>query len=100
MVYNDLEMESKYRSDLVDLFGNPDGSRRGYLGSMDRPLCWDWGPTGFRKIINIMHSLSGKNPHAFPPFYKSNIMHRENIVQNLIENDIIDSPPQMLYVFK
>jgi hypothetical protein len=99
-IYNDLEVQSKYRSDLFDLFGSPDGTRRGYLGSRKDPLCWDWGTTGFRKIINIMHTLSGADPNNFPSFYESKIMRKAGIVRALVENGIIDSSPQMLYVFK
>ena len=100
VVYNDLEMESKYRSDLVDLFGSPDGFRRGYLDSITRPLSWDWGISGFRKIIHIMYSLSGQSPEGFNSFYKQEIMHRDNIVETLVKKEIIDSLPEMLYVFK
>lgn len=93
-------MKSKYRSDLFDLFGNPDGSKRGYLGSKNEPICWDWGINGFRKIINIMHSLSGADPKKFQSFYDSKIIHKDNVVQTLLNNNIIDASPQMLYVFK
>lgn len=99
-VYNYLEVGSDYRSDLVDLFGTPDGSRKGYIGSIDRPLRWDWGETGFRKIINILYYLSGQAPNSFEQFFTSSIRHSENIVQALLANRIIDRHPQMLYVFK
>jgi len=99
-VYNDLEMESRYRSDLVDLFGSPDGLRKGYLGSITRPLSWDWGISGFRKIIQILYSLSGQPLEGFESFYQQEIMRRDNIVQTLVKRKIIDSSPEMLYVFK
>jgi hypothetical protein len=99
-IYNNLSIKSGYRSDLVDLFGTPDGFQKGYLGSLRKPLTWDWGTTGFRKIINIMHSLSGQDPNAFKKFYRSEIMHNENIIQRLIIKNIINENPQMLYIFK
>jgi len=100
IVYNFLEVGSRYRSDLVDLFGTPDGSRKGYLGSIDRPLHWDWGETGFRKLINIIYSLSGQDPNAFESFYLSNILRKEHILRSLVATHIIDNSPLMLYVFK
>ena len=100
VVYNFVEVESAYRSDLVSLFGNPDGSRRGYLGSTDKPLCWDWGTTGFGKLIKILYSLSGFDQNTFPDFYDSKIRHTEKIVQTLVADRILDGPPHMLYVFK
>lgn len=54
-IYNYIEVGGDYHSDLVDLLGTPDGSRKGYIGSIDRPLRWDWGETGVRKIINIIY---------------------------------------------
>jgi len=58
-VYNDLEFDSFFRSDLVDLFGTPDGAKKGFIGSSSKSLCWDWGETGFCKISNIIYFLSG-----------------------------------------
>lgn len=68
-VYNLLEYDSDFRSDLMDLFGTPDGSKTGFIGSSNKPLCWDWGETGFRKIINIIYVLSGGHSD-FEEFYK------------------------------
>lgn len=99
-IYNFLEVDSDYRSDLVDLFGTPDASRKGYLGSISKPLSWDWGDTGFKKIINIMYCLSNHDPNGFESFLLSNIRHKDKIVQALISNHIIDKPPRMLYVFR
>ena len=100
VVYNDLEMESRYRSDLVELFGSPDGLRKGYLGSTTRPLSWDWGVSGFRKIVQILYSLSGQPLEGFESFYRQEIMHKNDIVQTLVKKQIVDSSPEMLYVFK
>lgn len=99
-VYNLLEVDSNYRSDLVDLFGTPDGSRKGYIGTIDKPLCWDWGDTGFKKSINILYILSDKSSTSFNEFFSSKIFHKECIIQTLKSNQIIDANPQMLYVFK
>jgi hypothetical protein len=95
-----LERESYYRSDLVDLFGTPDGSKKGYIGSKDKPLCWDWGTTGFKKITQILHFLSGEIDSSFDQFYSSKIAHKENIIRTLKSDGIIDANPQMLYIFK
>lgn len=100
VVYNFLEVGSAYRSDLVDLFGTPDGSKKGYLGSIHRPLRWDWGETGFRKIISIICALSGRKPDSFEKYFLSKVRHKENIIQTLVADHIIDGPPAMLYVFK
>ena len=99
-VYNLLERESYYRSDLVDLFGTPDRSKTGYIGSKDKPLCWDWGTTGFRKITQILYFLSGEIDSSFDQFYSSKIAHKENIIRTLKSDGIIDANPQMLYLFK
>jgi hypothetical protein len=99
-VYNLLEVGSSYRSDLVDLFGTPDGSQKGYIGTIDKSLCWDWGETGFGKIIKILYTLSGKAPTSFEEFYRSTIYRKQDIIKSLIANKIIDHNPQMLYVFK
>jgi hypothetical protein len=98
-VYNLLEVGSSYRSDLVDLFGTPDGSKKGFIGSSEKFLCWDWGETGFRKITNILYCLSRKK-EGFEEFYRQNILRKNNIIQVLIDNKIIDQKPQMLYIFK
>jgi hypothetical protein len=84
VVYNFVEIESAYRSDLVSLFGNPDGSKRGYLGSTDKPLCWDWGTPGFGNLIKILYSLSGFDQNTFPDFYDSKIRHTEKIDKNIL----------------
>ena len=98
-VYNLLEYDSDFRSDLVDLFGTPDGSKKGFIGSSNKPLCWDWGETGFRKIINIIYVLSGGHSD-FEEFYKLHIHGKTNILQSLITQQVIDRQPQMLYLFK
>lgn len=95
-----MEVDSNYRSDLVDLFGTPDGSRKGYIGTIDKSLCWDWGDTGFKKSIKILYILSGKSSTSFNEFFSSQIFHKERIVQSLKSDQIIDANPQMLYVFK
>jgi hypothetical protein len=100
VLYNFLEGGSPYRSDLVSLFGNPDGSRRGYLGSTNKPICWDWGTTGFGKLIKILYSFSRSDQKTFSDFYESKIRHAENIVQTLIAGHVLDGFPHMLYVFK
>jgi hypothetical protein len=99
-VYNSLGVGSDYRSDLVDLFGTPDSSKKGYIGTIDRPIRWDWGETGFRKIINIIYVLSGQDPESFGSFFASQIQRKQKIVQSLVANRIIDDFPYMLYVFK
>lgn len=99
-VYNLLETKSYYRSDLVDLFGTPDGSKKGYIGSIDRAITWDWGIAGFKKTMNIIYVLSGQSNSSFDEFYLSKISHKENIVQTLKADHIINANPQMLYVFK
>ena len=98
-VYNDLEVDSYFRSDLVDLFGTPDGAKKGFIGSNNKSLCWDWGETGFRKITTIVYFLSG-GYLDFDRFYKLNILRKSNILQSLITAQIIDRKPQMLYLFK
>ena len=92
-------MDSDFRSDLVDLFGTPDGSKKGFIGSSNKTLCWDWGETGFRKIINIIYFLSGGHSD-FEEFYKFHIFRKSNIIQSLIAQQVIDGYPQMLYLFK
>ena len=92
-------MKSSYRSDLVDLFGTPDGSKKGFIGTSDKFLCWDWGETGFRKITNILYCLSAED-EGFEEFYRQNIFRKPNIIQTLINKKIIDQKPQMLYIFK
>jgi len=84
----------------VDLFGTPDGSKKGYIGSKDKPLCWDWGTTGFKKIIQILHYLSGEIESSFDQFYSSKIIHKENVIMTLKSEGILDANPQMLYIFK
>lgn len=100
VIYNSLELKSAYRSDLVDLFGTPDGIRKGYLGSITRPLNWDWGEAGFLKLINIIYSLSGKDPKGFESYYHTRIIYKEKIIESLITDQLINDHPQMLYVFK
>ncbi len=92
-------MDSDFRSDLVDLFGTPDGSKKGFIGSSNKLLGWDWGETGFRKIINIIYVLSGGHSN-FEEFYKLHIYKKTNILQSLITHQVIDRQPQMLYLFK
>ena len=72
-IYNKLDRDSPYRSDIFDLFGTPDGLNTGLIGTRDRhsfkSLYWDWGLNGIKKVCKFLYWQKNQNLDGFERWY-------------------------------
>ena len=73
-IYNKLDKDSPYRSDIFDLFGTPDNLSRGLVGTKDkekfRSLHWDWGLNGIKKVCKFLYWQQNRSLDGFEPWYR------------------------------
>jgi len=105
-VLNNVSPDRYFNIDLYELFGTEDRSRRGDVGRIDsktrdfKVLEWDWGASGFKETLMLLHSIKTGKPNEFEKFYYDKIQHRENIVDNLKSLGLVNDPFYMLYVLR
>jgi SOS-response transcriptional repressor LexA len=73
-IYNKLDDDSPYRSDIFDLFGSQDGSQRGIVGTKKgaefRALEWAWGQNGIKKVCKFLYWRLHRRLGGFDAWYR------------------------------
>jgi hypothetical protein len=73
-IYNKLDKDSPYRSDIFDLFGTPDSLNIGLVGTKDghkfKSLYWDWGLNGIKKVCKFLYWQQNQNLDGFERWYR------------------------------
>lgn len=109
-ILNNLSEKSEFHGDLFELFGAEDGSTRGIVRAWDedrknfRTACWDWGPSNFRHVINLLYIIHKKSQDQiyqqedFENFYKNKIQYSDDIVAVLRKEGLLKNKLLALYV--
>ena len=73
-IYNKLDKDSPYRSDIFDLFGTPDNLNLGLVGTRDKhkfkSLYWDWGLNGIKKVCKFLYWQQNQSLDGFELWYR------------------------------
>ena len=111
-ILNNLEKSSIFHEDLFILFGAEDGSRKGLVGKWDRntndfrTVCWDWGVSNFRHIINLLYYIAKRDKGEqydqveFDELYNEKIKYSDDVVEVLRKEKIIPDRLLAIYVLR
>jgi hypothetical protein len=115
-LYNNLSpgqsFELNFEQDLFELFGSEDLSQKGLVGRWNSHIGdfesarWNWSSTGlkgFTGLLHLLRSLETKrtfDPEEFEFFYSTNIVHQQDIVKKLQEEELVPTPFRMIYAFR
>lgn len=115
-LYNNLSpgesFELNFEGDLFELFGSEDLSEIGLVGKWNSHVHdfdsarWNWGSTSLKGFVGLFYMLrslengSKFELNEFERFYKTKIMHKKDIVQNLQETGLVPVPFRMIYTLR